>query len=150
MEVHPVSNDGIVRIYLSAPFGAILSMRTIKQEIEKLGPYQVVSTWINENPDPKVAPPSEAKALRDLEELSHADMLIKFPKLPGQGATSGKNQEMGVAIAMGLEILVVGGKEGIFDWLSDIRHFDSVKELFHCLGQEAQDEADLARADRFI
>lgn len=138
-------------IYLAAPYGRRQYLREeVAPALRALG-HRITSSWINDPPENDVAADYlrarkrgelvrndfhekqlEHEAQRDVLDVQNSDMLIRFPAVELTTPSSGgKFWETGMAHAMGLEIIVVGNKETVFDYLSTIQvlpDFEAVLE----------------------
>jgi nucleoside 2-deoxyribosyltransferase len=125
----PGDEIGVVRVYLASRFARRDEMREVASELEASG-FIVVSRWLG-SPAPLSADdlnpggPASSLAEMDLEDLRRADLCIAFteatdhPK-PGRG---GRHTELGIAVGLGLEIMIVGPREHVFHALPEVRQY---------------------------
>lgn len=86
----------------------------------------------------------------DLADVESADILVAFTELPRSGASrGGRHVELGMALAWGKRVLVVGPRENVFCSLPRVEHFgfwtDAAAEL--AASAVRQQAALLQRAD---
>ena len=130
-----------MRIYLAARFARIGEMRDRRDDLVKDG-HLVTAHWINDSrkdPDPFVRgrakrveessntiPADDGRefAQTDWEDINRAHCLVAFTELtdsgPGRG---GRHVELGLALALGKKVVVVGPRENIFHTLPAIDQF---------------------------
>jgi hypothetical protein len=146
-------------VYLSAAFHRRKEMQEIRRNIEGFfnnanpaGTYvQVLSRWLNE-PLPK---DKRECAFMDKRDVEACDVLVRFsddlnwrtvvleyePKefratkvVPAAWATGARMEETGMAEAWGKTIVIVGGKQSVFDNLPSRVQLADTKELYKWLG----------------
>ena len=109
------------RIYLAAAFVRHPEMQTIARELSERG-HMVVSSWIWESDDLTDARgrrggrAKRAAAIRNLRELQSADLCIVFATPAGQreNGRGGRHVELGAALALDIETMLVGPEEHLF------------------------------------
>lgn len=125
-----------MKLYLAAGFS---KKNDIAEKTELLKSYgvDVVSSWHLETVGPQttLADCSDdyhrENAARDLAEIESADTLVLFtqdPTIPF--CRGGRMHEAGYAQGKGKRVVVVGPKENIFHWLSDVTVYASFSEFF--------------------
>lgn len=87
-------------------------MKAIRERIHKETHWLVTSEWLDEAKDTKL----RIAANRDYFGVRGSDLLVKFPDTVFS-SLGGKHQEMGLAIGLGIPVVVVGPAEGILDYL---------------------------------
>lgn len=129
-------------VYLAAAFHRQKEMREFAKEIEALG-VRVTARWLIEDPSP--TDPIERErflektAVMDMNDIERADVLIRFsddlshPFVPSDWCTSSRMEESGMATAWGKQVVVVGGKQSLFDRLLNRVHLKDKDELLHWL-----------------
>ena len=115
-----------MKTYLAARYDRRKEMLKVATKLRELG-HSITSRWINGSHT--VA--SALCAEEDLEDIRNSDTLILFTDQPGSG---GRHVEFGYALALGLNIYVVGNRfpENIFQLLRVI-HCCRPVDLFHKL-----------------
>jgi hypothetical protein len=132
-----------MRIYLAARYTRRLELCEYKSQLEELG-CTVTSRWLNgshqisnqgvpigdsgellvEKGDRKAREMCEHFAKEDREDVYAADIVIAFTEKPRSGnSRGGRHVELGLAIARGKRIYIVGPLENIFCWLPELTHF---------------------------
>lgn len=102
-------------IYLCAAFGRQAEMRHYRTTLQRDG-YTVTSRWIDM---PAVAPTDPA-AQGDIAEVclidvARADALIAYTEPVGSAYfTGGRHVEVGIALAWGMPVYVIGPVENVF------------------------------------
>jgi nucleoside 2-deoxyribosyltransferase len=128
-----------LRIYTAAAWSKRDTIKNIAAELEKLG-VTITAHWLNEPIPPKGAKPEKWRretALVDIEDIKAADILVRFsdaenmekPTLPSNLVSGARMFEFGFAWALGKPIVVVGGRQNVFDYLPNVVHVKDVKAL---------------------
>lgn len=140
-------------IYLAARYSRREELCGYRAQLEALG-HTVTSRWLNgshqisdagapisergeklvEGDDGHAS--AEAAALRlrfaceDLDDVACAELLIAFTEPPRSNASrGGRHVELGLAIAMGRHVFIVGYRENIFCWLPQVAFLDSFADV---------------------
>lgn len=123
-----------MKVYLSASMGRGKEAGEFAQVLRRYD-VVVVSTW-HDGPiqDPN-AETSAQLARQDLDELTSASVMIAFAGTPDVGyQTGGRHVEFGVALALGLRIILVGPPENVFAHLPVVQvvadRLEAVAALF--------------------
>lgn len=124
------------KIYLAASWIRQLEISSIAHELRNIG-VDVISSWIDETgEDPIVGKRKRLteNAIRDLSEVRACDVFVRFADVlvglvPATLATGGRMVEMGVALALGKPVYLVGFEQNIFDHLPQIIHVKDVGHL---------------------
>jgi hypothetical protein len=131
MTARPVEFDrASARVYLAARFARNAEVRAAADDLRSRG-IAVVSSWFDNAPllEQELAPSGRAAqaALSDLRELRLATTLVAFTEDPGQqnGGRGGRHTELGIAIGLGLRIILVGRREHVFHCLPGVERFDT-------------------------
>jgi hypothetical protein len=110
-------------IYLSSCSARQAELRQVAGELEDLG-CKVVSSWLwMEGVDLRDHRTAAATAERNLADLQRATMLIAFSGGPdgAESGRGGRHVELGIAIARGLDVVLVGEREHIFHYGTRIK-----------------------------
>lgn len=112
---------------------------------------QVTSRWLREDP----ADSLRVRATQDLQDIDSCDVLIRFTDLPPVAMLDGvsvaprhlitgaRMVEMGYALAKGKIVLVVGGRQPIFDHLPQVHHVHDVSAMIEWLRDQMHELAVL-------
>lgn len=115
-----------MKVAIGASWHRKTDMRAVADELRLLG-VNVVSRWLEE---PDNAPNSGGyirdRALADLADVRDCDYFVRFVS---STQTGGHLVEMGYALALGKTVIVVGGKQNIYDHLLQIRHARNLDDL---------------------
>lgn len=120
-----------MKVYLAAAFSRRAELRGYRDELRRAG-IEVTSRWLDESEEPEPDDDDFADDVRsfaeyaemDLEDVQDADVIVCFTEEPGGGpARGGRHVELGYALGIGLDAIVVGYRENIFHCLRDV-HFD--------------------------
>lgn len=110
-------------IYLAAPWANRVATRAIRDELVAMG-CEVTSRWLDVPDGPQV--PDEARAIQearmDIDDINAAEMLIVLTDERPIGA--GHHVEFGYAMAIGLDLVVVGPIKSVFHYLAGYRFSD--------------------------
>lgn len=117
-----------MRIFLSSRYSRRDELREIRRVLQSQG-YDVVSRWLDSDwneteregiyaggTQSSAAPPEyrEEYAVKDLEDVAGCDVLICFSEPPRSGTRGGRHAELGAALALGKQVILVGAPEHIF------------------------------------
>lgn len=112
-----------MKIYLAAMYSRKQDIALKTDDLRALG-HVVTSTWPEEPDNPQVSLKDvqdstlRAYALRDLEEIDAADVLVLFTVDPDEKTRrGGRHAEYGYALGRGKIVCIVGPKENIFHHL---------------------------------
>lgn len=139
--------------YLAAAWSRRQEMQTLAADLEASIPgFTVNSRWIKErrsnnrwspatnakiNREPKHMERAirEQRAEQDREDVYAANVIIRFtddlsaPTVPSYLATGSRMVEMGMALARGTKVIVVGGIQTFFDYLPEVKHVKNIPAL---------------------
>lgn len=122
---------GYIKIYLAAAYSRKLEVKEYAKRLRDEG-FEVTSQWLDEMEGGDLA----KNAFIDLNNIDSCDILVRFTDSINIGyndpalISGGRHFETGYAYAKGKQIIVVGGKQNIFDNLSRIAHVSSFDVLF--------------------
>jgi nucleoside 2-deoxyribosyltransferase len=119
-----------VKIYLAAPFSWKDQMNIYASELRELG-MEVTSRWLEE-PHASTTQLSELEeeqhsfyAKQDCQDISNADVLVFFSDPSKTIVRGGRHVEFGIALALGMPVVVIGEKENIFHYSAGITHCEN-------------------------
>jgi len=103
-------------------------MRGVADELEEAG-FKITSRWL-ESPRPLTAIEFEPGgvggdlASMDLDDLRRSQMCLAFTEeaAVGPAGRGGRHTELGIALGLGLKVILVGPREHIFHALPGIDH----------------------------
>lgn len=139
------------KLYLASRYGRREELCGYRDELNNLG-LDVQARWLDgahqlasdgraigeggessvEGDDAEAASIRAKFAKDDIDDVYGCDMLVAFTEPPGATAgrgRGGRHVELGLAIATGRYVVVVGPRENIFYWLPEVRHFDTWAEF---------------------
>ena len=130
------------KVYLAAAFHRQKEMRNLALDIELMG-IDVTSRWLLEHLAP-IDPEArenfyEENAIMDMADVKRCDILVRFsddlacPFVPSEWCTASRMEESGMATAWNKQIVVVGGKQSLFDRLFNRVHLKDKTELLKWL-----------------
>lgn len=118
------------RVYLAGRFDRREELRLVANELRRLG-AEVTSRWLEGE---AALTPSElaaagraaAVARMDFDDVRRADVCISFTEERGgpQGR-GGRHTELGIALATGQRVIVVGPREHVFHCLGVVEHYET-------------------------
>jgi nucleoside 2-deoxyribosyltransferase len=119
-----------LKIYLAARYERRLELLPIHRKLDDAG-HDITSTWISGEHD-NTAPAEAARV--DLNDIDLADAIILLSE-NGRDSHSrgGRHFECGYAYAQGKQIIILGQREGVFHYLSEVMVFDTVEEIIEAL-----------------
>lgn len=132
-----------MKIYLAAAWGRREEILRVADRLRREG-VDVTSSWLTEEEGMQSG--SKERFLRerayvDLQDVDRADALVRFADTPRtrsvpRALISGARMfEMGYAKAKGKGLIVVGGKQHVFDRLADVIHVKDADALVRLLKQ---------------
>lgn len=132
-----MSNPQHHHVYVAGPFGRQHDLKLISDRLSKLG-FTMTSRWVHfEGAEVKGNPELAAKwAKIDLQDLADADILIIFPSAEHG---TGHHVEFGYALASGHRIIVIGERPGIFYYLPEVEHYETLEAFLAEFAKESDD-----------
>lgn len=127
-----------LKIYLAAAWSRRDEIAGVAEQLKQIPGIEITSRWLREPSATghKINPRfRRRRAQEDVADVRKADMLVRFsddlsgPTVLARLATGARMFEMGLAYAEGKKIVVVGGRQQIFDSLPRIIHLRHVDEL---------------------
>lgn len=139
-----------MKIYLAARYSRREELCGYRTQLEEMG-HTITSRWLNgshqisnegkpigetgeelvENGSCEVSKGlRESFAREDRDDVYASELVVAFTEVP-RASTSrgGRHVELGLAIARGKIICLIGPRENIFCWLPDITALDSFEDL---------------------
>lgn len=141
-------------IYMAGRYARREELRAAALELEQLG-HRVTSRWLfvdSSVPKGPLEPHGRATdiARMDFEDLRQADLCLAFTEPPdGPQGRGGRHVEVGIALALGLRVVLVGPREHVFHCLPEIETCMSWDEARALLGSPESElglERELAAA----
>ena len=127
-----------MKIYLAARYTRRLELCGYQAELEAMG-FQITSRWLNGSHQiSNGGLPLDAGELmvesgdqcathfaqEDLADVFAADVVIAFTEQPRSGhSRGGRHVELGLALAKGKHVFIVGPRENVFCWLPEVLWF---------------------------
>jgi hypothetical protein len=124
-------------VYFAARYSRREELNGYRAELEALG-FEVVSRWLSTEPRERSEYSDEDwrhLALLDQENVLAADMLVCFTEPAQAGGNGGRHVEVGMALALGRRVIVIGRREHIFHHLPEIEVVGSWPEAMRLLAQ---------------
>jgi hypothetical protein len=122
-----------MKLYLAAQYGRKEEIKLAARLLTADG-HEITSTWINEPypPTATLADLQESKlrelAEQDLSELHQAEGIVFFSEDPNTPIKrGGRHVEFGFCLAFDKRLVVVGPRENIFHYLSDVEAYPSLE-----------------------
>lgn len=124
-----------MKIYLAGPYSWKEKLKGYAQEL-LLKNIKVTSRWLDEPHAPdttlREVPATQLSwyAANDLEDIYFADIMIFFSVDPETPIVrGGRHVEFGYDLCGGTRIIVIGPRENIFHYLSQVKHFATWEEF---------------------
>src|SRR5277367_3461579 len=115
-----------MRIYLASRFSRQREMRAIRDRIVAMG-HEVNSRWLEEEYESSghgssQAPPEhhEKWAKYNYQDVLLCDTMVNFTEPPNSCGRGGRHVELGLALAWGKRLIVVGHRENVFHNLPQV------------------------------
>jgi nucleoside 2-deoxyribosyltransferase len=132
-----------VKIYLAGAWSRREEILRVADRLRLVG-VEITSNWLTEEEGMQSG--SKERFLRerayvDLQDVDRADALVRFADIPRtrqvpRALISGARMfEMGYAKAKGKTLIVVGGKQHVFDRLAEVIHVKDADALVRLLKQ---------------
>jgi len=121
-----------LKVYIASRYSRRHEMQQYAQDLRADG-YIVTSRWIlgaHEASDALNDAERERFAKEDWDDLVGSQFLVTFSedntsiKDPGQ-CRGGRHVELGIALAIGMPVFLIGPRENIFHWLPRVRIFSN-------------------------
>jgi hypothetical protein len=116
-------------VYLASRFARRDEMRAIASELSAAG-FLVTSRWLQSSAALTAAELEPGRlggqlACMDLEDLRRAELLVAFTEEPDQQrpGRGGRHTELGIALGLGIGVVLVGPREHVFHTLPEIQQF---------------------------
>lgn len=142
-----------MKVYLAGAFSRQTELRDVATDLAALG-IEVTSRWLYEkgpeNPKDRQWYRRET-AFQDIQDVRAADILVRFTddltaeSIPSKLGSCARMFEFGMAWERGIPVVVVGGKQNIFDELSNVIHLPTVQELFKFLGSRETNDSSVEK-----
>jgi len=140
-----MSETSPLRIYLASAFSRQAEIKKVAVELESMG-VDITSRWLDQPTTDNRASESFLRdmAWRDLADLRRAEIFVRFsdPEYFGSDPCDSKLLsgarfwETGFAFANGKRIIVVGGRQNVFDRLDRVLHLADADALKNFVKQE--------------
>jgi hypothetical protein len=124
-------------VYFAARYSRQDELNRYRNELEALG-VEVTSRWLATEPRDRADYSDDdwrSLALIDQEDVLAADSLVCFTESANEGGNGGRHVELGMALALGRQVIVVGRREHIFHHLPEITFVESWPEALRLLAQ---------------
>ena len=106
-----------MKVALSSKFSRRDEMQVVARWLQSLG-YVITSRWLEAKADDSDLTAAEAAqaAVMDVEDVLGADVLVAFSERPlsRDDVRGGRHVELGVALAVGKPVVLVGKPEHVF------------------------------------
>lgn len=135
-------------IYPSAAFSRREEIKTYAARIERETGYTIIARWLREDFTSTDAESTEAHLVEaaqvDWEDEHAATTYVRFtdkayfeePFVPPSMLSCARMTEFGIALERCMRIIVVGGRQNVFDRLLQVEHVADVDALIALLNQE--------------
>jgi hypothetical protein len=124
-------------VYFAARYSRRDELNGYRAELDALG-IEVTSRWLATEPRERSqysAADWRELGLLDQEDVLAADTLVCFTEPDGEGGNGGRHVELGMALALGRRVIVVGRREHIFHHLPEVEVVESWPEALRLLAQ---------------
>ena len=125
-------------VYFAARFARLAQLNRYRADLAALG-FEVTSRWLTVAArEPGVAYSEDdlrRLAVIDQEDVLAADTLVCFAEDQGEGGNGGRHVEVGMALALGKQVIVIGRREHIFHRLPEVTAVENWPEALRLLAQ---------------
>jgi nucleoside 2-deoxyribosyltransferase len=147
----------MLKVYLASRFSRGPELNQYRLQLNNAG-IETTSRWLNgghlwEGTDDDQLPQAVGAqfAQEDLDDLLAADVLVAFTEPPRSGPSrGGRHVEFGVALAAGLQIVIVGHRENVFYCLPSLILTSDWPSAFDLLQREHSAPGALGRVQDVI
>jgi nucleoside 2-deoxyribosyltransferase len=114
-----------LRVYLAGRYARREELRGVASELKELG-FNVTSRWLSVDasiPGGLLAPSGRAAeiARMDFDDVQRADVCIAFTEpADGPQGRGGRHTELGITLALGQRVMIVGPREHVFHCLAEV------------------------------
>jgi hypothetical protein len=137
------------KVYLAARYSRREELCGYRDELSGRG-HEVTSRWLNgshqldnqgvpisdegerrfEEADPSADHLRIHFAEEDMKDVLSAGTVIAFTEEPRSGnSRGGRHVELGMALAAGKQVIIVGPRENVFCWLPQVEHYSSWRDF---------------------
>ncbi|MDD3983954.1 MAG: hypothetical protein PHU54_08445 [Candidatus Omnitrophica bacterium] len=138
-----------MKAYIAARYDRREEMCGYAQQLRELG-HTVTSQWLlgthqlHDNahkvdnpewyhPDEGITMDAAPFAMEDILDIDAADTLIFFSEPPDvYSKRGGRHVEYGIALALGIRLVVIGPRENVFHCLPQVERYDNWDEYVGC------------------
>ena len=121
-------------IYLAARFSRRHECQGYRGELQRIG-LIVTSRWIDNHSDDEADPLKCARI--DLEDLDAAEIVIAYGDEPRSNRSRGGHHvEFGYGLAQGKQIILVGHRENVFNYLPEVEFYPTWSDCLEALKAE--------------
>lgn len=129
-----MSTDRKTAVYVAAPWDERHGLAILAEQKIVAAGFDSTSRWIHyhgeEEPDPILL---AREAIEDREDIRRADALLLINSQKRGHETSGKAVETGIAIELGIPVVVVGKWSNLFHFFPGVYLTDTVEEAIPIL-----------------
>lgn len=119
-----------MKVYLAGRYSRKPEFLRFMDIIQASG-HEVQADWLKSNHDH--TPHAECAQI-DVADIKACDVLIAFSEEPRvNNSRGGRHVELGIALALGKRIIIVGPVENVFMALPEIERVDTFREVKHLL-----------------
>ena len=112
-------------IYIAAPYEMRDEAISVMHWLESQG-HEVTSSWLRDG----VFANDDPTARLDLADIDRANLLLALnPSEWRQRGSGGRHVELGYALALGKQVVLVGARTNVFHYLDCVRVIERVEEL---------------------
>lgn len=129
-----------MKIYVGASYPKKAIATALANELVMRG-HSVTSTWIHQDEGytSDENRPNETEfemdfrlgeaAFRDLQEVRDCELFVCFTDVGPQLTHGGRHSELGIAIALGKELNIIGPREQVFHYLGTLNQYDTSEDF---------------------
>lgn len=132
------------KVYIAASYPRKAEAAKLAKDMKKYVNYEVISGWMFEDEgytsDERVAESvgemtvrMEAAALRDFDEVMECNLLVCLTDGDVQLTRGGRHSELGIALGMGKDVVIIGEREQVFHYHQDVVVYSCVEEFLKSL-----------------
>jgi hypothetical protein len=130
----------IMKIYPAASYPRKEEAKTLALILQTHG-HEIVAGWLTEDEGYKsdnqrrnesrytMCKRLSAAAVRDLREMKDAEVIVSFTEGEHQTTHGGRHSELGIALARGIMVFIIGPREQVFHFHPAVIQYDTLDDF---------------------
>lgn len=115
-------------VYVASAWGNRAEVHRVRSHLLSLG-HEVNSSWIDVPGGYSEDEIAVREAVRDVAEVREADVVVIVSPSGEDLSRGGHHTELGLALAFGKPVVLVGPRRQVFHFYPDVRHFETLEDF---------------------